>query len=137
MEKDFAEQYINCLRIYFAATYDPFLTIFEVRNILYSCLVTANKLCLFDDYCQEFDKLMPECPVKLEPRKLTDLVRCQIRKNLSFSELPLPKAMEKLHLPNILRSFVLGDIIDISRNSGNHSAERAVTQSELSEMLLE
>lgn len=80
---------------------------------------------------------MPECPAKLEPRKLTDLVRCQIRENLSFSKLPLPKATEKLLLPSILKSFVLGDIIDISRNSGNHSAERAVMQSELSEMLLE
>lgn len=115
MENDLAEQYISCLRIYFAATRDPFLAIFEVRCILYSFLVTANKLCLFDDYCQEFNKLMPECPAKLEPRKLTDLVCCQIRENLSFSKLPLPKATEKLLLPNILKSFVLGDIIIASQ----------------------
>lgn len=136
-KKGLAEQCINCLRIYFAATRDPYLTIFDVRSILYSCFVTTDTLYLFDDYCQEFDKLMPECPAKFEPRKLTDIARCQIRENLNVSKLTLPEATEKLHLPKILKSFALGNVIVIPRKSGNVSTQRAITQSELSEMFLE
>lgn len=131
-----AKDYIRCLKMYFSATRDPFLAVFEVRSLLYVCLSVTNKLHLFDIYTEEFDELMPECPAKTEPRKLTDLARCQIRENLKACKLPLPEAIEQLHLPKILKSFVLGEEPDKSRKTEHASAQNAVTQSELDEMFL-
>lgn len=108
-----AKDYMSCLKMYFSATRDLFLTLFEVRSLLYVCLNVPNKLHLFDIYTEKLDELMPECPAKTEPRKLIDLARCQIRENLKVSKLPLPEAIERLHIPNILKSFVLGDVIGI------------------------
>lgn len=133
-----AERYISCLRLYFSATLDPLLSTFEVRSLLYSCLSTVNKLELLNGYCHEFYNLMPECPAKLEPRRLCDIARCQVREGLNACKLPLPEAVEKLLLPKSLKSFVLGgDDFDISRKGENFSALRAITQCELAEMLSE
>lgn len=112
-QQNFAEEYISCLKMYFVATTDVFLSVFEVKSLLYVCFTMIKRLRLYDDFCQEFDKLMPECPTRLEPRKLTDLARCQVRKNLSQCNLSLPEALKKLNLPKRIKSFILGDFIHI------------------------
>ena len=123
-----AKNHANYLRACFAATTDAYLTVNEVRGLLYACFSVLDKLELFDVYSQEFDKLMPECPVVLEPRKLADLARCQVRQTLIKSSLPLPFVVEKLPLPITLKSFVLGSIIDnsSSRKRKRDSSEEAV-----------
>ena len=123
-----AKDHVNYLKACFAATTDEYLTVYEVRGLLYACFRVLDKLELFDAYCQKFDKLMPECPVVLEPRKLADLARCQVRQTLIKSNLPLPFAVEELPLPVTLKSFVLGNIIDnsISRKRKRDSSEEAV-----------
>lgn len=120
----FLTGYINSLRMYFAATCDPYLTIFEVRSILYECFDISNTLHLLDIYSGEFDKLMPECPAKMEPRSLSHFARCQIRKNLKVSGLALPVAVNKLPLPERLKSFVIGDVLDLSRKDVTVSAQK-------------
>lgn len=108
-----AEKYIRCLKMYFIATTDVFLTVFEVKSLLYVCLTVIKRLFFYEYFCQEFDELMPECPTRLEPRKLTDLARCQVRKNLSQCNLPLPAALKKLYLPKRIKRFLLGNLIRI------------------------
>lgn len=131
LEPDQAENFIDCLRLYFSATCDPFLTVFEVRSVLYACCILLNKEYLFDAYCQEFDHLMPESPANIEPRKLTDLARCEIRHNLKMANVPLPAAVDKLPLPNLLKNFVVGHVTDISRKSVSASSKHTVTKSKL------
>lgn len=125
-QHNLAEEYTRCLRMYFEATPDPLISVFEVRNLLYACFFLVKKLRLVDYHYQRFEKLMPECPEKLQPRKLTDLARCQIRKNLSQRNLPLPAAVEKIGLPRRLKSFVVGDFIDISSKNINVLQQEAV-----------
>ena len=132
-----AEESMDLLRMYFTATRDAFLSVFEVRSILYACFKLTNKLHLFDIYCQEFSKLMPECPAGMEPRKLTHLARCQIRESLNSSKLPLPIAIDKLLLSKILKRFLLGEIADISIRRESSSSQNYVTQSELALLLSE
>lgn len=79
------------------------------------CFNILNTLDLLDIYSEEFDKLMPECPAKMEPRSLSHLARCQIRKNLKASGLALPVAVNRLPLPKRLKSFVIGDVLDLSK----------------------
>lgn len=129
------EKLIDCLRTYFSATSDLYLTIYEVRSILYGALVLLNQPQLFDIYSQEFDNLMPECPGMFEPRKLSHIARCQIRENLKASKLPLPAAVEKLQLPQIIKSFVACDMFEFPSKNGNTSAKKAVTKSELEKLL--
>lgn len=128
-QHNLAEEYIRCLRMYFEATPDPLIAAVEVRNLLYACFFLAKKLCLLENYYQTFQKLMPECPEKYQPRKLTDLTRCQIRKSISQSNLPLPAAVEKLSLPKRLKRFVVGDWIDISNESINVSSQKSIKRS--------
>lgn len=132
-----AEQFIRNLKIYFSATSDPFLTVFEVRCVLYALFTLLNKLDLFDEYSEEFEMLMPKCPVRTESRTLTDLARCQVRQNLKLSNLPLPAAVNKLTLPNILKSFILGDVMSVSRKRANVSSHNVVTKVKLAEFLSE
>lgn len=127
-----AEKFFDGLRMYFSATTEPFLTIFEFRSVLYACCALWNKEHIFEVYCQEFDNLMPESPAYTEPRKLTDLTRCQVRENMKMSNVPLPAAVDKLPLPKILKSFVTGDVTDLSRKRVN--AQNVVTKSELEAM---
>lgn len=131
LEPDQADNFIGCLRMYFSATCDPYLTVFEVRSVLYTCCILLNKEYLFDAYAEEFDNLMPESPANMEPRKLTDLIRCQIRQNLEMSNIPLPSAVEKLPLPKLLKDFVVGHVTDISRFHHHASSKHTVTKSEL------
>ena len=129
------ENVIRNLRIYFTGTGDAYLSVYEVRSVLYVCLILTKNLKFFDLFCQEFDKLMPECPAKMELRKLpnlTQLARRQIWRNLSSSKLPLSTAVEKLNLPKSIKSYLSGEVFDISRNV---SSDKAVTQSELALML--
>lgn len=135
-QHNLAEEYISCLRMYFEATPDPLISVFEVRNLLYACLFLVKKLRLVENYYQTFEKLMPECSEKLQPRKLTDLTRCQIRKNLSQTNVPLPAAVEKLSLPKRLQNFVVGDWIDISSKSINVSLQEAVKRSKVAGQIL-
>lgn len=128
-QDNLAYEYARCLRMYFEATPDPLISVAEVRNLLYACFFLAKKLRLVENYYQTFQKLMPECPEKLQPRKLTDLTRCQIRKNIGQSNLPLPAAVEKLSLPKRLKSFVEGDWIDTSSESINISSQKAIKRS--------
>lgn len=132
-----AEGQISCLKMYFTAAPDSFLSILEMRIVLYACFSTANKLELFDDYCEKIDKLLPWCPVNLEPRKLIDLARIQVRQNLSVRNLPLPVKVEKLIIPNTLKSFLIGDEFDISGKTGNVSTQQPITQSQLAELHFE
>lgn len=71
------EKFMGRLRMYFSVTLDPFLSIFEVRSVLYACFKVLNKLHLFDKFTQEFDNLMPECTELKNPRKLAHLAACK------------------------------------------------------------
>lgn len=132
-----AKNLIRCLCMYLSATRDPFLSTFEVRNVLYIIFIVLNKLYLFEQYSQEFDKLMPGCPAKTEPRSLIHLARCQVRQNLKLSNCSLPAAMNKLGLPKNLKSFVVGNELVISKKNGKASPQNAVKKSGLLELLLE
>ena len=135
---NFAQEIIHRLRMYFTGTRDAFLSHFEMRSVLYVCFKLSNKLDLFDICCQEFDKLMPECPVKIEPRSLSHLARCRIRQSLRVSHLPLPSAVDSLFLPKILKNFLLGgDEFDITSKNGNSSSHKTVTQSDLASLFSE
>ena len=130
--RSLAEQHISCLKMYFAGIRDAYLSIFEVRSVLYACLKTTDKLHLFDSHSEGFHKLMPECPAKIEPRKLVHLARCEVRENLKKSNLPLPSAIDKLDLPKVLKSFLLGEIADVKRNEELHYSQTSPTLLELS-----
>lgn len=130
-----AETLINCLKIYFSATSELYLTIYEVRSVLYGTLVLLNQPDLFDIYSQEFDNLMPECPATLQPRKATHIARCQVRQNLKASNLPLPDAIEKLQLPRTVKEFLVCDVFEFPSRNGNTYAKKAVTKSELERLL--
>lgn len=134
---DRAENFTSCLEMYFSATSDQFLTIFEVRAVLYVCFTLLNETSLYDQYSEEFAKLMPICPAKTEPRRLDHLARCQIRKNLKASNLTLPAAINKLGLPKTINSFIVGDALIITRNSGSSSSQNAVTKEELAGLFFE
>lgn len=105
---------ISCPRMYFTATSDSFLSAFEVKSLLYGCCTIIKALRHYGKFCQEFDSLMPQCPARLEPRKLTDLARCQIRQNFSKCNILLPVALEELDIPSRVKCFILGDLIYIS-----------------------
>lgn len=135
--QDRAENFINCLKMYFSATRDPYLSSFEVKAVLYACLSLLNAIHFFDKYSQEFAKLMPKCPAKTEPRRLEHLARCEIRKNLKASNLTLPEAINKLGLPKVINSFIVGDVFDMSVNKGSSSSQIAVTKEELAALFLE
>lgn len=132
-----AEEFISSLKMYFSATPDPFVTIFEVRCVLHALFTLLNKLDLFDEYFEEFEMLMPECPAGREPRTLSHLARCQVRQNLKASNLPLPVAVDKLGLPRIIKSFILGDGMNFPKKSLNVSSQNVVTKKELAEFLSE
>lgn len=133
-EYSVAEEHASCLKMYFTATPDPFLSIFEMRCVLYACLFAADKLDVFEDYCQEIEKSLPWCPVNLEPRKLSELARSQVRENMNQCHLSLPVKVEKLCVPNTLRSFILGDVFDISHKRENVSTQQPITKSQLAEL---
>lgn len=132
-----AEELISRLKLYFTVTRDPFLTIFEVRCLLYASFILLDKMNLFNQYSEELDKLIPNCPVKPEPRMLAHHARCQIRDNLKASDYALPIAVEKLGLPKILKNFVLGDVFDISVRKRNASSQNSVTKTELARLLFQ
>lgn len=134
--QDRAENFINCLKMYFSATRDPYLSSFEVRAVLYACFSLLNAIHQFDKYSQEFAKLMPKCPAKMEPRRLEHLARCEIRKNLKASNLTLTEAINKLGLPKVINSFIVGDVFDMSVNKGS-SSHIAVTKEELAALFFE
>lgn len=73
-----AEEFLSSLGMYFSATLNPFLSIFEVRCVLYALFTLLNKLDLFDEYSEEFDMLMPDCSTRTVPRTLTYLARWQV-----------------------------------------------------------
>lgn len=106
---------INCLEIYFTGTPDPLISVSEVKNMLYVCCTKLKILYKYDKLCEVFDTLMPDCPARLEPRKLTHLARCQIRQSLSKCNDFLPAAVEKTGFPYRMERFIVGDLIDISR----------------------
>ena len=136
-EHKLSKQIITNLRIYFNGTGDAYLSTFEVRSVLYASFMLTNKFNLFDTYCQEFDKIMPECSAEAKPGRLpnlSQLARSQIWRNLSASNLPLPLAIEKLVLPKRIKNFLSGKVFDISRNG---SSEKAVIQSEPALLLFE
>lgn len=128
------ENSIQCLKMYFSATTDPFLTIFEVRSVLYACCNVLNKGHLYDIYSEVFDNIMPECPSNIEPRTLADLARYQVRQNTKVSKVPLTAAVDKLPLPKILKAFVKGDVTDLSIKRVNASSHNTVTKSQLAAM---
>lgn len=127
----YTDQLITCLKMYYSSCHDPLITIFEVRCFLYVTFFHMDLLYLFNQYAQEFDRLLPECPAKMEPRKLTHIARCQVRQNLKTSKCPLPAALNKLGLPKTVKNFILGDLFDISRKNGTVSSQNAVTKEEL------
>lgn len=106
---------INCLEIYFTGTSDPLISLSEVKNLLYVCCTKLKKLYKYEKLCEVFHMLMPDCPARLEPRKLTHLARCQIRQSLSKCNDFLPEAVEKIGFPYRMERFIVGDLIDISR----------------------
>lgn len=119
-----SEEYIRCLNLYFSATCDPVLTVFEVKTLLFTCFSQTNKLNFVYVYLQEFRKIMPNCPAVIVPRKLSDIVRCQLRQNLNNCNLPLSAAVEKLQLPKILMSFILVDVTVFSIESKQFCLQR-------------
>lgn len=114
-QRDLADDYVSCLRMYFIATSDPLLSAFEVKSLLYGCCTVIKALRHHDKFCQEFDTLMPECQERLQPRKLADLARCQVRENIRNCNILLPVVVEELGIPKRVKCFVLGDLIDFSR----------------------
>lgn len=118
-----AEKYTSCLKMYFAATPDPWLCASEVKVLLYACFTITQTFYapVCDNFCQVFGRLMTECTTRLEPRNLMDLARCQLRQNLSQLNVSLPAAIKNLNLPNILRRFVFGNLITISRKRIQHN----------------
>lgn len=108
-----------CFRMYLAAVPDPYLTVNEVKCLLHTCLFFINRLDLLDFYTTEFEKLIPECPNQLEPRRLKDLARVKLR-NILCKKSDLPQTLNKLSLTEDLKDFILGDVIDI-RSKNEHS----------------
>lgn len=115
-QHELAYEYIQCLQMYFTATTEPLLTIFEVKSLLSACCSIIGTLRFYNIFYQEFNVLMPGCPAVIEPRKLSDLARCQVWQNLSNCNLLLPEAIEKLDLPRRVKIFLFGDLIDISKS---------------------
>lgn len=111
--QNLAEEYISCLKMYFIVSPEFLLSVSEVKSLLYLCFFVIKRLCFYDVFCQEFDNLMPWCPTRSEPRKLTELARCQIRYNLSQCNLSLPAILKQLNLPKKVKIFLLGDLINI------------------------
>lgn len=134
---DRAENFINCLKMYFSGTRDPYLSSFEVRAVFYACFSLLNAMHHFDKYSQVFAKLMPKCPAKMAPRRLDHLARCEIRKNLKASNLTLSEAINKLGLPTIINSFIVGDVFDMSVYKRSSSSQIVVTKEELAGLFFE
>lgn len=72
--------------------------------------------------------LMPEYPVRAKLRTVTHLARCQVKQNLKVSNLSLPTAVDKLGLLRILKSFIIGDVMNFQTNRGHVYHHRMLSQ---------
>lgn len=98
---------IKSMQIYFETVTEPFPTIAEVRTVFDDCMLDDYEKHLLDGFCKDFEDAIPFCTKKYEPRTLSHLSRCQLRKNFSRSELTLPAIIDKLDIPKKMKNFIL------------------------------
>lgn len=99
------DNYMRCLRMYFEATSEPFVTLSEMKHFLQVWLAHVNKTDLVGRYYEAYKELMPESAENFHPRKLTELCRVQIREYLC-RYMSLPIAIENVNLPEKLKDFI-------------------------------
>lgn len=107
MSRDFSNDRVKTLEIYFKTTNEPQLNVTEVRKVLTGCIFDESRRHLVDQWCKDFEDIIPFCTKKYEPRRLSHLCRCQVRQNYYGSESTLPAVIGKLNLPKVIKDFLL------------------------------
>lgn len=104
-----AEQYAECLRLYFRGVEDPFVRVDEVREFIKFFLVDAPEEAV-DALVAVYRGLFPESNAPYRPRSLKHLCRCTVRKILSHRSEVLSELLCNLRIPHLLEAYILGDI---------------------------
>ena len=101
-----AQNYAECLLIYFEMVPDPYPAFEEVKRLLSDFLGCVNNLELLEPFCQEYASNFPKGQKNYEPRSLRHLARCQAKKTvLKYGSLPV--VVSKLALPNEVKDYIL------------------------------
>lgn len=103
------QDYVQCVKLYFSATSEPFVSADELKEFLFHLFQHPSQSGYLYHIVQDFKTLFhPISSKPYSPRTLTHLCRCTVRNSLYGKKTVLVKMLEELNIPCTLKSLLLG-----------------------------